>query len=289
MRFTFVDAEKAHHAVAKLCRAVEVSRAGYYAWRSRRPSLHARRDDRLRVLVRESFGRSRRTYGSPRIYADLLANGEVVSRKRVARLMREDGLVARRRRRYRTESVAERDQPVARNVLAREFVAPRPNQRWAGDTTELTTPGGRLFLAVLLDLHSRLIVGWAISAVNDRHLVMSALSAALKRRRPEGELLHHTDQGSPYASDDYQRLLRTNRLTCSMSRRGNCYDNAVVESFFSTLKAELGERFPTHAAAKVELFDYIEVFYNQQRRHSALGNLSPAEYEKAAAMNRAAA
>jgi transposase InsO family protein len=161
------------------------------------------------------------------------------------------------------------------NVLARRFNADEPNARWVGDTTELTTNGGRLFLAVLLDLYSRLVVGWALSAVNDRHLVMKALARALAHRRPAGSLLHHTDQGSPYASEDYQRLLGAHDVTCSMSRRGNCYDNAAMESFFSTLKAELGERFESHHVAKTKLFDY-----NQQRRDSSLGNMSPAVFER---------
>ena len=165
-------------------------------------------------------------------------------------------------------------------MLNREFVAARPNLRWVGDTTELFMPGGRLFLAALLDLHSRFVVGWALSTVNDRHLVMRSLASALVRRRPEQGLLHHTDRGSPYASEDYRALLKRHDLTCSMSRRGNCYDNAVMESFFATVKAELGERFESARAAKVALFDYIEVFYNQQRRHSTLGNVSPAEYER---------
>ena len=283
MRFAFVDAEKVNHAVKALCRAVDVSRAGYYAWKCRPESGHAKRDAELRDLVRESHVNSRRTYGSPRVFADLVESGERVSRKRVARLMREQGLAARKRKRYRTHVVAESEQPVAANVLARDFEAKQPNERWVGDTTELATPGGRLFLAALVDLHSRLVVGWATSAVNDRHLVMRALRAALQHRRPESGLLHHSDQGSPYASDDYQALLRRHGLTSSMSRRGNCYDNAAMESFFSTLKFELGERFESHAEAKTKLFDYIEVFYNQQRRHSALGNLSPARFERRSA------
>jgi transposase InsO family protein len=256
---------------------VNVSRVGYYAWRERAPSKHADRDVILSVLVREAHERSRKTYGSPRVLAELL---EAVSRKRVTRLMREQGLAARRRKRYRVTAASEHDQPVVANVLARRFNADEPNARWVGDTTELTTNGGRLFLAVLLDLYSRLVVGWALSAVNDRHLVMKALARALAHRRPAGSLLHHTDQGSPYASEDYQRLLGAHDVTCSMSRRGNCYDNAAMESFFSTLKAELGERFESHHVAKTKLFDYIEVFYNQQRRDSSLGNMSPAVFER---------
>jgi transposase InsO family protein len=267
--------------VSRLCRLLGLSRAGYYAWLRRMPSTRSRRDTHLRVLVHEAHVRSRRTYGSPRIHADLCEQGETTSRKRIARLMRELGLVARARKRYR-RPMPDHDQPVAANLLARDFRATRPNQRWVGDTTELTTAAGRLFLAALVDLYSRAVVGWAVSAVNDRHLVLRALGSALAHRRPEEDLLHHTDQGSPYASDDYQRALQRSGMTCSMSRRGNCYDNAVMEAFFSTLKAELGERFDSHADAKQKLFDYIEVFYNQQRRHSALGQRSPASYERMA-------
>jgi putative transposase len=282
VKFSFVDAEKANHAVALMCRVLKVSRAGYYAWRERPASERSRTDARLSILVREAHERSRRTYGSPRVHAELAARGEAVSRKRIIRLMQAQNLVARRRKRYRVSAVPEDQQPVAANVLDRDFTAERPNQRWVGDTTELYTSGGRLFLAVLLDLYSRLVVGWAISAVNDRHLVMRALAAAVRHRRPDDRLLHHTDQGSPYGSEDYQRLLRAHGVTCSMSRRGNCYDNAAMESFFSTLKAELGERFEDHGDAKEKLFDYIEVFYNHQRRHSSLGQISPMQFESRA-------
>jgi transposase InsO family protein len=233
------------------------------------------------VKVRESFEVGRTYYGSPRILKDLKAEGEHVSRKRVIRLMQEQGLVARVRRRYRCTTMSDHDQPIAPNILARRFEADAPNQRWVGDTTELRVgESGRVFLAAILDLYSRFVVGWALSAVNDRQLVMRALEMALRRRCPEAGLLHHSDQGSPYASEDYRDLLAANGITCSMSRRGNCYDNAVAESWFSTLKSELGERFESYAQTKEQLFDYIEVFYNQRRRHSALDYVSPAEYER---------
>jgi putative transposase len=234
------------------------------------------------VLIRESHERSRRTYGSPRVHAELAAQGERISRKRVIRLMQEQGLKARERRRYKCTTMSDHDQPVADNLLARRFDADVPNQRWAGDTTELRIgESGRLFLAVIIDLFSRFAVGWALSAVNDRHLALKALDMAVRRRCPDEGLLHHSDQGSPYASEDYQKFLGAHGITCSMSRRGNCYDNAAMESWFSTLKFELGERFETRAEAKEKLFDYVEVFYNQQRRHSSLDYVSPAGYEKA--------
>ena len=258
-----------------------VSRAGFYAWRARPESRHAQEDRQLVVLIREAHDRSRRTYGSPRVHAELAHQEVRVSRKRVARLMREQGLQARVRRRYRCTTMSEHDQPIAPNLLDRRFHAAAPNERWAGDTTEFQIgESGKLYLAALIDLYSRFVVGWAVSAVNDRHLVLRALEMALRRRRPAGELLHHSDQGSPYASEDYRTALRVAGIECSMSRRGNCYDNAPSESWFSTIKVELSDRFESHASAKELLFDYIEVFYNQQRRHSALGYVSPAEHER---------
>ena len=284
MRFALIDAEKASYPVARMCKWLEVSRSGFYAWRGRPPSEHECEDDRLRVLVREAHVQSRKTYGSPRVHFDLAENDVHVSRKRVARIMQEEELVARQRRRYKCTTMSDHDQPVAANLLDRRFHAEAPNQRWVGDTTELLvgTSGAKLYLAAILDLFSRFVVGWAVSAVNDRHLTIKALDAALRRRCPGAGLLHHSDQGCTYASEDYQDILVANGITCSMSRRGNCYDNAAMESWNSTLKSELGERFESYAAAKAELFDYIEVFYNQQRRHSSLGYASPAQYERSA-------
>jgi len=260
---------------------MRVSRSGFYASRGRPESTHARDDGRLRVLVRASFDASRKRYGSPRVYEDLVEQGVHISPKRVARLMRQERLVARPRKRFKCTTMSDHDQPVAANLLDRQFEAETPNQRWVGDTTELLIgSSGKLYLAAILDLFSRYIVGWAVSAVNDRHLTIKALEMALKRRCPDAGLLHHSDQGCTYASEDYQAVLAANGITCSMSRRGNCYDNAVMESFFSTVKSELGERFESHGDAKMELFDYIEVFYNQRRRHSTIGQISPAEYER---------
>jgi len=195
--------------------------------------------------------------------------------------MQDDGLKARVRKRYKATTDSEHDQPIAANVLERRFEAERPNQRWAGDTSEFVIgESGKLYLAVILDLFSRFVVGWAVSAANDRHLTIKALEMALKRRCPAIGLLHHSDQGSTYASEAYQRHLASRGIVCSMSRRGNCYDNSVAESFFSTVKSELGERFDSHGEAKMQLFDYIEVFYNQKRRHSAAGRMSPAAFER---------
>jgi len=260
---------------------MRVSPSGFYASRGRPESTHTRDDRRLRVLARASFDESRRRYGSPRVHSDLVEQGIRVSAKRIARLMQEDGLQARARKRFKRTTMSDHDQPVAANLLDRQFEAEAPNQRWVGDTTEFVIGGsGKLYLAAILDLYSRYIVGWALSAVNDRHLTIKALDMALRRRCPQVGLLHHSDQGCTYASEDYQAVLEANGITCSMSRRGDCYDNAVIESFFSTVKSELGEHFDSHGEAKLDLFDYIEVFYNQRRRHSTLGQVSPAAYER---------
>jgi putative transposase len=264
-----------------MCQVLGASASGYYAWCRRSESAHAHRDRQLRVLVRASFDASRQRYGSPRIHEDLLEQEVRVSRKRVIRLMQEDGLKARARKRFKCTTMSDHDQPVAANLLDRQFTAEGPNRRWVGDTTEFVIgENGKLYLAAILDLFSRFIVGWAVSAVNDRHLTLKSLDRALKRRCPETGLLHHSDQGSTYASEDYQQMLDANGITCSMSRRGNCHDNAVMESFFSSLKSETADRFASCGDAKMELFDYIEVFYNQRRRHSTLGHISPADFER---------
>jgi transposase InsO family protein len=284
VKFAWIALEKAKFPVVALCRNLRVTTSGFYAWRGRPESDHAVEDRRLRILIRASFDASKQRYGSPRIHEDLIEQHERVSRKRLIRLMQEDGLVARARTRYKVTTMSDHDQPVAANLLDRQFEADAPNQRWVGDTTEFVIGGsGTLYLAAILDLFSRFIVGWAVSAVNDRHLTIKALQMALKRRCPDAGLLHHSDQGSTYASEDYQDVLDTHGILCSMSRRGNCHDNAVAESFFSTVKSELGEHFDSHGEAKMELFDYIEVFYNQRRRHSTLGQISPAAFERQAA------
>jgi len=195
--------------------------------------------------------------------------------------MQEEGLKARVRQRFKGTTINDPALPVAANLLDRQFTAAAPNQRWVGDTTEFVIgESTKLYLAAILDLYSRFLVGWAISPVNDRHLTIKALEMALKRRTPDAGLLHHSDQGCTYASEDYQAILDAQGITCSMSRRGDCYDNAVMESFFSTVKSELADRFASFSEAKMELFDYIEVFYNQRRRHSTLGQISPAAFER---------
>ncbi len=282
MRFQFIAAEKAHHSLSLLCRCLRVTRSGFHAWRRRPESPRRQQDRRLKVLIRTSFDASKQSYGSPRIHRDLREeHAEHVSRKRVIRLMQEEGLKARQSKRFVCTTNSAHDLPVAANLLNREFTAEAPNRRWVGDTTEFKIgESGKLYLAAILDLFSRFVVGWAISAVNDRHLALAALTMALNRRCPETGLLHHSDRGSTYASEDYQDRLTAHGITCSMSRTGDCYDNAVMEAFFSTLKTELADKFASHGQAKRELFDYIEAFYNTRRRHSTLDYVSPAEFER---------
>ena len=242
VRFAFIRTKKAFFPIRVLCHALEVSPSGFYAWCRRPESAHAQRDRQLRVLIRASHEASRCRYGSPRVHEDLIDAGERLSRKRVVRLMQAEGLQGRMRKRFTQTTMSEHDQPVAANVLAQAFVADAPNQRWVADTSEFVIGSrGKLYVAAVLDLYS---------AINDRHLVIKALQMALQRRRPAGGVLHHSDQGSPYASEDYQAVLTAHGMTGSMSRRGNCFDNAVMESWFSTVKRELGEHFESCGQAK---------------------------------------
>ena len=243
MKFAFVHAEKANWPVRRMCRVLGVSPAGYYAWRARPESRRTRRDRPLGAEVEASFERSRRTSGSPRIHADLRTRGVKVSRKRVARRMKEKGMRGLVRRRYVRTTDSPKGAPPAENILGQDFTATAPNHRRVGDVTFLRTPEGWLYLAVILDLYSRRVVGWAIRAKNDRRLALQALRRAVVHRRPDAGLLHHTDQGSPDASEEHQAALDKAGITCSRSPRGNCCDNAVMESWFGVLKTELGESF----------------------------------------------
>jgi len=282
VRFAFIAEEKAAFPVRLLCRTLRVSRAGFYAWQGRPPAPRARADDRLGLAIAAIHAESRQRYGSPRVHAELADRGCRTSRKRVARLMRARGLAAWRRRRFRVTTHSRHPLPVAPNVLARQFDRPQPDRAWVTDITYIPTGEGWLYLAVLLDLCSRLAVGWAMSDRLSDDLTLDALGMALARRRPPHGLLHHSDRGSQYASGDYQRRLAQHGIVGSMSRRGNCWDNAVAESFFATIKVELvhDAAWATRAAARAELVEYLEVFYNGQRRHSALGYLSPRAFER---------
>jgi putative transposase len=284
MRFAFIAAEKAVHSLTILCRCLQVTRSGFYAWARRGLSARAQRDVVLRTKLRAFHAASGDRYGRPRLWKDLQEDGEAVSEKRVRRLMREEGLKGHVPKRFKQTTNSDHTDPIAANVLARDFTAAAPNQRWVSDTTEFVIgEGAKLYLAVVLDLFSRFVVGWAISAVNDRRLTLKALEMAVQRRCPDPGLLHHSDRGCTYTCEDYQAYLDGQGITCSMSRRGDCYDNAVMESFFATVKKEEAERFPSYSDAKMALFDYIEVFYNQRRRHSTLGQISPAAFERRAA------
>ena len=282
MRFEFILAEKAHHSVATLCRMLDVARSGLYAFAGRGESQRTKENRALLVHLRDAHAQSRGTYGSPRLQRELRDRGFLVGRNRVARLMKLDDMKARHRRRFVRTTVVDPGLAIAGNLLDRRFVVMEPNRFWVADITYIPTMQGWLYLAVVLDLYSRRIVGWATSATIDRQLVLAALAQAIEQRKPSPGLVHHSDQGCQYASWDYQKTLREQQIICSMSRRANCWDNAVVESFFSTLKTELVQRstFTTHAQARSALFDYVETFYNARRRHSTLGYLSPAEFER---------
>jgi putative transposase len=269
-----------------MCRALEVSRAGFYAAERRVMGARARQNEVLCALITTIHQRSRRTYGSPRIHREVREAGWRCGRQRIARLMREAGLRARTRLRWRPQTTnSKHGYAVVDNVLQRRFQVKEvggPDRAWCGDVTYIRTGEGWLYLAVLLDLGSRMVVGWAMKESMDAELSVAALRMALERRSPQPGLLHHTDRGSQYAASDYRELLATHQFIASMSRRGNCYDNAVAESFFATLRWELLERhqWATRAAARNAIFEYIEVWYNRQRRHSALDFLSPLQYEQ---------
>jgi len=284
VRFAFIEAKKAEYPVSALCRVLEVERSGFYAWRLREESDHAVDDRRLAVEVRAAFEESKRRYGSPRVYRVLRRRGVKVGRHRVARLMHEQKLQARRRRKFVATTDSKHSMRTPPNLVKREFGVKEPDRVWAGDVTYLPTGEGWLFLAVLLDLYSRRVVGWALSEHNDEALTLSALEMALDQRRPRAGLVHHSDRGTTYASGEYQDVLARNGLACSMSRKGDCWDNAVVESFFSTLDIECARErpFSTRTIARREVSDYILSYYNPTRLHSYLGYRSPMEFERAA-------
>ncbi len=267
-----------------MCRVLEVSTQGYYAWAKRKPSTRARANLRLVAAIKDIHAGSRRTYGAPRVRAELAAQGQQVGKNRVARLMRQEGIRARRKRKFRCTTDSKHDLPIAPNVLQRDFQTDAPNQAWVTDITYVWTLEGWLYLAAILDLFSRRVVGWAMSQYLDRGLALDALQMALRGRQPPPGLVHHSDRGCQYASLDYRGVLDAHGIVCSMSRKGDCWDNAVAESFFGSLKAELlnDQEFATRAEARSAIFDYIEVFYNRRRRHSYLGFLSPADYERLA-------
>jgi transposase InsO family protein len=280
MKFAFIAQEVAF-PVETMCRVLGVARSGFYAWKKRPKPARAKSDAQLAVKVAAAYQRSRRTYGSPRVHRELRAQGERVGKKRIERIMRENGIQGRAKRRFKRTTDSKHGGPIAPNILARQFTVAEPNRVWVTDVTAIATGEGWLYLAPVLDLFSRRIVGWASSENNDTSLALDALGKALRARRPRPGLLHHSDRGSPYASDDYRAALRAHQVCPSMSRKGDCWDNAVAESFFASLRAELvdHERFATRRAAINAIADYINNFYNAERRHSHLGYLSPIEFE----------
>jgi putative transposase len=283
MRFALIDAKKADIAVETACAVLNVSVSGYYAWKARKASCRQRRDLILLAHIRAQFSQSRETYGSPRMHAELQEAGLCAGRHRVARIMRENHLKARPKMRFKKTTDSDHGGAVAPNVLAQDFAAEGPDEKWGVDISYVWTAEGWLYLAIVLDLFSRRIVGWAMSDRMKKGLALEALQRAITRRNPPAGLIHHSDRGSQYCSDEYRKLAKARGFVLSMSGRGNCYDNAMVETVFKTIKSELIWRtaFTSRWQASKEIGQYIEGFYNPCRRHSSLGYVSPAEFETA--------
>ncbi len=282
MKYACIDRRRDRYPVRMMCRLLTVSASGYYAWRTRPESSGTKSDRALMVEIRRAHQASKGVYGSPRVHAELIAKGIRVGRHKVARLMRLARLRGCPKRRFRVTTQRDPRHAVAKNVLKQNFAADAPNQVWAADITYVSTREGWLYLAVVMDLHSRRIVGWSMSRWMSRRIVLAALRMAIDARQPEGALIHHSDRGSQYTSDDFRDELARHGIECSMSGSGNCYDNAAVESFFGLLKRERVNRvrYRTRDEARADLFEYIEVFYNRKRRHGYLGNISPADFEQ---------
>lgn len=281
MKFAFVHAEKAVWPVSAICDVLGVSRSGYYAWQGRPASAREQADSKLVEEIKAAHKAGRGNYGSPRVHLALRRDGRRVGKKRVARLMHREGIVTKRRKKFCITTDSKHADPIAPNVLNREFAAELPNTTWVTDVTYVSTLQGWLYLAAILDLCSRRVVGWATSAHNDRELALDALGCAMASRHPRPGLLHHSDRGSVYASGDYRSALSTSSMVASMSRKGDCWDNAVAESFFATIKGEMldHETFETRAEATAAIADYIDSFYNVTRLHSSIGYVSPIEFE----------
>jgi putative transposase len=290
MKFAFVHAQKAYFPIAALCRLLGISRQGYYAYATRPPSARTVSDQQLGTQVQQLFEASQERYGSPRMLRALRAGGWTVGKRRVERAMRGLGLTPPMRRRHKVTTQANVTHAVAPNQLARDFTATRPNERWVTDITYVWTDEGWSYFAAILDLFSRSVVGWAVGASLSTELPLAALDMAIGRRRPGKGLMHHSDRGCQYTSADYREQLAALGVTVSMSRKGNCWDNAVAESFFATLKKELVHRrsWPNRSTLREALFEYVEVFYNRRRLHSTIGYKTPAQAESDYALTDAA-
>ena len=281
MKYCFIRENRGEFRVEKMCRVLSVSPAGYYSWFQRPVPCRKLENERLLFEIRMVYENSRKTYGSPRVAAGLKQKGFTCSRNRVAKLMKENGIKAVGKRKYKVTTDSKHKLPVAPNLLEEKTEVTGPDQVWVSDITYIPTAQGWLYLASVMDLYSRRVVGWAMADHMRKELVMDALFQAINRRLPAVGLIHHSDRGSQYASRDHRKLLENHGMLCSMSGKGNCYDNAYAESFFGSLKSELIYRlkFRTRREAKSAIFDYIEVFYNRQRIHTSLGFRSPADFE----------
>ncbi len=282
MRYDFIQTHEEMHPIKKMCVSLEVSRSGYYAWRNRKPSQREQANQKMVKKIKRIHETSRKTYGSPRVHATLKMQGVKAGRHRVARLMRKHGIVAGKpKKRYPVTTQRRPGALAAPNILNQDFSATQPDQKWVTDITYIDTAEGWLYLAVIIDLFSRTVVGWAMADHMETSLIEAAFKMAMTRRTVSIHLLHHSDQGSQYTSHDYQELLSKTHCQISMSRVGNCYDNAVAESFFGTLKTECANyQFATHRQARSEIFEYIEIWYNRQRIHSSLAYLTPLAFEQ---------
>jgi transposase InsO family protein len=282
MKYQFIEQHKHEFPVVVMCQVLGVSESGFYAWRKRPACRHHQEDAQLMQEIRQVFVAHRGRYGSPRIHSELKDQGRHIARKRVARLMREAEMCAGRKRRRVQTTRRDLAHPVAPNVLNRAFTAEEPNTKWVTDITYIPTAQGWLYLAVMLDLYSRAVVGWSMSDCCDEALAENALNMAVSRRRPKAGFLHHSDRGSQYTSQAYQTRLEQVGAVVSMSRKGNCWDNAAMESFFGSLKEECvgNQVYSSHEQARQALFEYLEIYYNRQRRHSTLGYVSPLVYEQ---------
>lgn len=282
MKYAYIKKLSDLHAIVRLCRLLDVSTSGYYDWEKHPVSNRKRRDEELKTKVKIAHIESHEIYGSPRIHEDLKAQGESVSRKRIARLMKEEQLVAKAVKAFKRTTITDPRLPVAKNILMQNFTATAPNQRWTSDITYIRTMQGWLYLAVVMDLYSRAIVGWAMDKHMTVELVTDALIMAMSRRKINEGLILHSDRGCQYAAKDYQSILVKHGIQCSMSGKGNCYDNAAMESFFHSLKTEWvhHKKYVTRQEAKTSLFEYIEMFYNRKRRHSYLNQIAPMQFEE---------